>query len=595
MSGRGPVATSSLLRSVAWPVLGSRATRAFVLVVGLATALLANWGMDLALSGETHGLSSIFFILFTRLDVRASMWMEIALVLALLVPATLDGDRLARWVGEHVMGIAVAAGLLLALGMHGVTLDHPTAMDEYAQLFQSRIFAAGALYGHFPPDLMDRLVAPGFQNFFLSVSKSTGAVASGYWPSFALLMAPFAAAGLAWVVNPLLSALTLLVTHRLAWRVLGDRQAAGWAVLFTVASPEFFATGLTYYTMAAHLLANGLFALLLLEPTRGRAVLAGVVGSIALTLHNPVPHLLFALPWIAWTASRPGGLRLLGWMALGYLPLSVFLGLGWFVFTNELRAGGLAPVVAGGVAGAASAASAASAAGAGGSLAALHKLVSVFRLPGADLLFARGVGLAKVWLWAMPGLVLLAIAGARRAWRLTAARVLAASALLTLVGYLVVPVDQGHGWGFRYFHPAWIALPVLAAAALPGDEDARRWWWPQGPALRTFVAACAVASLLVVLPSRALQMHEFVADLVGEVPDCATSPGQPRVVLLDAGRMFYGADLVQNDPWLRGDEIRMLSVNERADAAMMAARFPRHRLACHDPRGSVWVVPAGSR
>ena len=78
----------------------------------------------------------------------------------------------------------------------------------------------------------------------------------------------------------------------------------GLPMLLTLASPVFFADGISYYAMSAHLLANAVFALLLMEPTPRRAFLAGIVGSVALTLHNPVPHMLFAAPWIIWLLAK---------------------------------------------------------------------------------------------------------------------------------------------------------------------------------------------------------------------------------------------------------------------------------------------------
>lgn len=558
--------------------LRSRSTLALFTCSALVTALLARWGASMLRDGRFHGLSPIFSLLFGSFDVRASMWTLLTLMLALLVTGVIDGSRVARWFGEHVGAIAVATFLVLCVGTLRVYLDHPTAMDEYAQVLQARIFAGGALAGRFPPDLMDRLLATGFQNYFIAVSKTTGAVASMYWPSFALLLAPFVLAGAAWALNPLVSALTLLATHRLAWRIFGSREAAGWAVLLTLASPEFAINGISYYTMPAHLLANTVYALLLLSPTRGRAVLAGLVGSVALTLHNPVPHMLFALPWIVWTARRPDGWRLIGWLALGYLPLSLALGVGWFLFTGDLRHAGVA---------------AAATSGGHATVDGLKWVLSAFSLPDARVLFARAIGVAKIWLWAAPGLMVLCVVGAIRAWHLTAVRVLVASAMLTLLGYFLVPVDQGHGWGYRYFHTAWVALPILAPAALAGASDDRRWWIPQGPQVRAFVAAGALLSLVIVLPVRAIQVHDIVGGLVAQVPDCAVS-GR-RVVLLDVGRMFYGADLVQNDPWLRGNEIRMISRGDADDAAMMAAHFPGYRELCRDERGSVWGMAAATR
>jgi hypothetical protein len=61
-----------------------------------------------------------------------------------------------------------------------------------------------------------------------------------------------------------------------------------------------------------------------------------------------------------------------------------------------------------------------------------------------------------------------------------------------------------------------------------------------------------------------------------------------RVVLIDASHSFYGQDLVQNDPWLRGNVIRMISHGETADATMMREQFPNMRRVYQDSHGSVW-------
>src|SRR5438067_426521 len=70
-----------------------------------------------------------------------------------------------------------------------------------------------------------------------------------------------------------------------------------------------------------------------------------------------------------------------------------------------------------------------------------------------------------------------------------AVRLFAASALLTLAGYFFVPYDQGHGWGYRYFHASWGALPLLAACALEHPAA--------GASLRRMTLIAALASLLL--------------------------------------------------------------------------------------------------
>jgi hypothetical protein len=452
-------------------------------------------------------------------------------------------------------------------------------MDEYTQYFQSQIFAAGHLTGQYPLALLDWLIPPGFQDYFLNVSPSTGRVASAYWPSFALLLTPFTWLGVPWACNPIISALTLLAVHRLAWRIFGDRESAGLALLLTAASPVFFADGISYYSMPAHLLANTVYALLLITPTTRSAFLAGLVGSLALTLHNPFPHMLFATPWIISILRRPAGLPIAAWLFAGYIPLCLLFGLGWFFFSSNLVHEGVrlsAEMSASGE--------------------SLMQMGAAFGLPSSTVLLARLIGLAKLWLWAVPGLLLLAGFGAWKWRHHTPCRLLTASALLTLVGYVLVPVDQGHGWGYRYFHSAWMVLPILAAGALirasgagrhgisASDKQAAHMLEDAGT--RAFVVACALLSLVGGTGFRAVQMREFIGRHESQQP--VYSDTEHRVVIIDTRFSFYGQDLVQNDPWLRGAEIRMFSHGPTADAQMMSEHFPDMRRVHLDKFGSVW-------
>ena len=458
-------------------------------------------------------------------------------------------------------------------------------MDEYAAYFQSRIFAAGHLSGNFPLQLIDWLVPPGFQDYFLNVSRTSGDIAETYWPGFALLLAPFTWLGIPWACNPLISALTLIVLHRIALVVFDNREAAGLALLLTIGSPEFFADGISYYSMPAHLLANSLYALLLIHPTPRRAFAAGVIGGLALSLHNPVPHILFAAPWLIWIATTPDRLRLLASLAVGYLPFSILLGWGWFVFSAQLLQDRSVDAVSTSL------------------LFRLHRLLSIFALPDSSVLLARLIGAAKLWIWAVPGLLILAGVGAIRERRNVACVLLAASALLTLLGYFFVPVDQGHGWGYRYFHSAWVALPILATACLfrplrqssitfdPQDEKSRTF---EEFVTKSYVTACILLTLIFGTGWRAWQIDSFVSDSLRQLPH---SSGKGRqIVVINVTHSFYAADLVQNDPWLRGNVVRMYSHGEAADIRAMAEYCPTLRQIYADRHGTVWseVSPSGA-
>ena len=555
------------------PKVRSAGPRTLFLIGATVTAAILLWTHQLRLSGDLHGLATIFFVLFAYDDYPGSVCALLILMGALVGYKHLPARRIVEWAGDQPLVIAVITALLLALGTLVIYHNHPLAMDEYAAYFQSRVFAAGQLHGRFPAAQLDWLIPRGFQNYFLNVSRATGSVAEAYWPGFALLLTPFMWAGMPWLCNPVISALTLLVIHRLALELFHNREAAGFALLLTIASPVIFASGISYYSMPAHLLANSVFALLLVHPTVQRVVAAGVVGSLALALHNPVPHMLFAVPWLVWLATRQGGVRLLAALIAGYLPLVALLGLGWFLFSGHLLREGLVSVA--------------------GPAAPLHRLqhmLEIFSLPDATVVLARLIGIAKTWVWAVPGLMILAAAGAVRCRQDALCRLFTASALLTLLGYFFVPVDQGHGWGYRYFHSAWMALPLLATGALFRPARIRREasshsLFEEGET-KSFVATCMLFTLVFGVGFRAWQMEDFMARDVSQVPQYTGT--ERRIVIVEGRHSFYGGDLVQNDPWLRLNEIRMYSHGAAADERMMAQYYPELHRVYADRYGTVW-------
>jgi hypothetical protein len=564
------------------PVIRSSCTRALFIGTVLSTAAILCWSRGF---GSTHGatrLAPIFVYLFTALDYPATVCALLIALAAACVPWRYSFRPLLCWIGDHVWLVTGVVCVVLCIGAHSFYLDRPLIQDEYAPYFQSEVFAAGHLAGHFPPWLVDWLVPAIYQDQFFFVSHSSGRIASGYWPAFALLLTPFTFLGVSWACNPVISALTLPAIHRLALRIFADRETAGLAVLLTAASPVFFADGISYFSMSAHLLANCVFALLLLDPTPRRALGAGVVGSIALTLHNPVPHMVFAVPWILAIARRQDAAKLVGCLLAGYLPLCLLLGLGWPVFIGNIAHDG-----------AAIAAQAAQTSG------ILERVTSVFSFPDSAILLGRWVGIVKVWVWAVPGMLILALAGAWR-WRHNPhCRLFVASAVTTLVGYVLVPVDQGHGWGYRYFHSAWMVLPLLAAGALapvqvaiqPSPRRAQAFLdrLPEEGGVRTYLVVCALLTLTVGCGLRAVQIRDFISSQIKSTP--AYTGTEHRVVIMNP---IVGPDAIRDDPFLRGNVVYLLSRGPAADAVMMREHFPGLRRVFTDSQGSVWSTASAT-
>ncbi len=496
------------------------------------------YALDRFLFSSAH-FSPIFRLLLGVYDSRTA-WLALTIcVLAAMWNRPEPMLKLADLLGNYPYSVALASVAMMGLGTILIYHDYPLSMDEYAAVFQAKIFASGRLVAQLPRSLVDWLVVSGFNGSFLVASPESGRAIGHYWPGFAALLAPFEFLNVPWLCNPMLAGMAIVLIHRITLDVTGDRRAAGWALLFTVASGGFVANALSYYSMQAHLTANLLFAALLLKPTHRRALWAGLVGSLALNLHNPVPHALFSFPWLVAMTIERDQRRFLPPLILGYLP-GLALGLGWLMWRADI--------------------------GSGVSGAAVHGVTDgIFAWPDATLLNMRAAALAKMWLWTLPCLFVFAFLGRCRYGNNRTVRLLTQSALLTFAGYLFVRFDQGHGWGFRYFQPAWGAVPILAGCAMTNRSLAER-------RLLSFAGAAAVLNLAVVLPFQMHQISEVITQHLAQLPP-PQRPGNNVYFIHPLGG-FYVADMVQFDPLLRDQDLKLVSHGAELDAELIRQNWP---------------------
>jgi hypothetical protein len=544
---------------------------ALLLWCALATALVQIVLVRLG-SGNPHGFSLIFWYLLSAFDTHGNLLLAALAVAAFLLRRHPGALALVRYCGDHPWPIAIVALPLLCLGSLTVYRAYPLALDEYVALFQAGAFAGGRLGGQFPPELLDALLPRVPAGYFFIASRASGEVSGSYWPGFSLLVTPFAWLGMPWAANPVISALTLPALHRLALTISGSREAAGWAVLFLLASPVFVVSALSYYSMPAHLLCNLLYASLLLRPTAGRALVAGLLGGLALTLHNPAPHALFAAAFAVWLVARRTPVMVLAALLVGYLPAVAILGYAW---SQHLAALG---------------ASVAPSAAAGPPEAVVPSLPDRVRAmaagtlawPSARILEARLAGLSKAWTWSATGLLVLAAWGVAAARDLPGVKVLGAALAITFFGYFLVPLEQGHGWGYRYLHSAWFVLPLLAGLALVRVQDQE---------MQRMAAWAVGLSLVLANGLRLVQVDGFMGRHIGQVPPLARAadPARAEVVFIDPAAGFYTRDMVHNDPFLRKSRITMVYDGRDQTAALMAQRFPAYTKSAQGKWGELWT------
>ncbi len=189
--------------------------------------------------------------------------------------------------------LALAAAMLMA---YFVTERLPHLEDEIAYLYQARTYARGALWAPPPPNR-----AAFFTPFMLIVN---GRWISKYTVGWPLVLALGERWGAGWLVNPLLGALTVMLTFALGRELFG-RQVGVLASLLALSSPFFLIQSSTYMSHAASAFWTTLllWAWLRIETAReaghsgrGWAALAGVaVGMLVLT--RPLTALAVCLPF----------------------------------------------------------------------------------------------------------------------------------------------------------------------------------------------------------------------------------------------------------------------------------------------------------
>jgi len=163
------------------------------------------------------------------------------------------------------------------------------------------------------------------------------------------------------------------------------------------------------------------------------------------------------------------------------------------------------------------------------------------------------------------------------------AMLFAASFLATLAGYLTVSFDQGYGWGARYVHSAWGALPILGAAAI-----VRLRGGVQTRALCRWIASAAALSLVFATALRGWQINDYVSEHLSRRPSYVPVEGVRQFVFVHYDKELYTQDLVQNDPFLRQSVILFMSRGQAEDERMMQRLYPQARRVQSDARGEVW-------
>ena len=494
----------------------------------LLALLMAAFGLVARLQILFGGLArphatNIFFRLYALYE---SPFLLVIALLAIVTALAMIGRQRAPVTGDSwldrrsapntiaVMLLAATVFVVTVLVTHFVLHDYAFSMDEFSADFQARLFARGTYEAALPS--FWRPFAFGLTPVFIDFSTASGTWHSVYLPVYSLMKAPFIALGQPTLLNPLSAGLSIVAIAFVARRLWPNERLRPWlAIALLATSSEFIVTSGSAYSMPAHLLLNLVWLWLYLRGDDRSWLAALVVGGLALGLHNPFPHALFVAPFLV-RVLRDRRWKRVASAAVVYGIASVL----WFFWLRLAYS----PAAGGG-------------------------LLSVFGTPTLQVLWLHAINVSLLFTWQAPIFGLLVVVALLQPRKLETPLIdLAWGVLLTLAFYMFFPSTQGHGWGYRYAYQVLGSLALLAAAGAGPLREAlgrRR--------ADLLLAASFVVTVVLLLPLRLTDTERFVRPFAAGAEFLRTRPAD--VLIVHGDSIWYGRDLVRNDPFLQGQPV----------------------------------------
>ncbi len=540
--------TSSPTQSADFDRADTIGKRKLFTIVLLTLSVVAGIGFNIAEILLENGMAgsdwlrsdNMFYHLFATYD----RWH-----LAIFIVATLafvgflffgrQTEKTIIWPRISISLLSFAVIAVTAAGVHLIFLNYPFAMDEFYPDFQSKLFAHGQLWGSISENLtpIARAATPPMMNF----QPLPTAWTSNYLPVYALLRLPFLLVGFSWLLNPLLAGASVWLLAAVVGKIWPDsRELPLIGALLLASSPQFLMTSMTAYAMPAHVCLNLLWLLLFLKNGRIGFWLPPWLGICAMGLHQPNIHVLFVAPFI---------LRLLwkrDWSKAGYYLAVYAAGSAfWLQFMKWKTA--ILPAVAENLPKAAPE-------------NVLVGLLHLFRMPNLQHLLDHLIGLTEILSWNSWALVFFSALGLF-AWKKSPPVIadLLTGLILALDCFLLFPENQGHGWGNRYFYSY---MPNFVLLGMAGFCHFRKNF---SRAQLDMAIAISLIVFCLQLPLRAWSCRDVVEPFALASEYLHTRPVE--TVILDTNCIWYGQDLVRNEPGL--EKLPRIVFLRRLDAASL--------------------------
>jgi hypothetical protein len=234
---------------------------------------------------------------------------------------TQPGKVLIRW----ICGFSCLFILAMSYSLRSFDRDHIVGLDldSVSYFVQANIFASG--HTSVPSHALGEFFKTGY-------CINDGRFYSKYFPGWPLLLSLGVKIGVPWLINPILAFASVFIVYRIG-RSLYDAKIGIFAALLLLVSQNLYLVSTSYLSEAAALFFCALFFLcvvaLMKKPGMAMALSAGACLGFVFIIRPfscvavGAPVLLYAL--VIFIREKRGVVRLLGGLALGFLPLAAVL------------------------------------------------------------------------------------------------------------------------------------------------------------------------------------------------------------------------------------------------------------------------------
>jgi hypothetical protein len=379
--------------------------------------------------------------------------------------------------------------------------------------------------------------------------------ASSYLPVNAGLRALGRLAGAEWLVNPALSAFSIVAVWAIGRRLWPERPALALiAAALMATSPQLIVMSMSAYAMPAHLAFNLAWLWLFLRGGKLGHAGAIVLGFFATGIHQLIFHPLFVAPFVLqlWLDRRwsLAALYTVAYGAIGifwieYWPLAQWLA-------------GVHPDPA---------------TSTGGSYM-IDRIADVLGNVYWRNVGVFGQNLFRFATWQNALVAPLALLGGIYAVRAKGTlRALALGIVFTLAVVFIATPTQTHGWGYRYMHGLLGSTALLAAFAWAQLTDALT---PsrKAAAMNALAVACAL-SLAILTPLRTWQAWAYVRPYAAAEAGIQASGADVVVIDHNSDVLFDMGTLTRNDPFLaHGPKIMAMASMDEDQLRELCAAHP---------------------